>query len=161
MLIAIRSTPMCFAAVVALLPVSPLLSHAQADQGSKSTVMKDTAQKSRGIGSDANIRERSVLNDPNPEAAPKAPPEKGGQQSRMEVCALTIDNHTPWKIQIFADGEQVGLVSPWGKVSGTYRSGQTVLYGVAEFTNGGALTWGPRTVSSCSGNYTWELYEQA
>lgn len=140
----------------------PLSSSGQQPTSSASeseVIVKDYAQKSRGAGPDPHVKDRSILNDPA--AVPPPPPGKGGQMSGATMCTLTIDNYTPWKIEIFAEGRPIALVSPWGKIRGIYPEGQMVLYGVARFLNGPPLTWGPRTVSSCKGTYTWQLYERA
>ncbi len=113
----------------------------------------DSGTKSRGGGENPNIKSHSAKNDTaNAPAAPKA---KGGEATRG-ACNLLVDNSTPWKIHIYVDGEWVGMMSEWGDASGWYNSGRHNLYGVALFTDGSELTWGPRQVS-CSGTYTWKL----
>jgi hypothetical protein len=144
-------------ALLAFLLSAPALVQAQAETPATGEEVKDTAQKSRGDGAaDENITSRSVENDPNPEAAPPAPPEKGGEKTRGG-CYLTVDNHTSWKIQIFVNGNYVGLVSPWGTANGYQSASNFRVYAVATFTNGDELTWGPRVVS-CSGSYKWNLW---
>jgi hypothetical protein len=151
-----------FVCAIILFSLTTAISLAGQTLGSESKpgiIVKDYAQKSRGPGPDPHVKDRSVLNDPA--MVPPPPPGKGGQMPGATMCSLTIDNHTPWKIEIFAEGQQIALVSPWGKISGMYPAGQMMLYGVAKFMNGPPLTWGPRTISSCEEPHIWELYERA
>ncbi len=143
-----------FVAFLAITFVAPAFAQTQVAQ--EKTEAKDTAQKARGASTtDENIKSQSVENDPA--ATPPAPPEKGGKKTRGHRCYLTVDNNTGWKIQIYVNGEYVGLVSPWGTASG-YQSIKTfTLYGVALFTDGSKYTWGPRVVN-CGDSYTWHLY---
>lgn len=143
-------TVMTFALVV------PSKSYAQAAQGQQGDSGQDKGEKRRGTGTDENIKSKSVQNNPSPEAAPEAPPEKGGKKERQSVCSLHVDNRTPWKVQIYVDGDYVGLVSPYGDAYGTYGGGRLAVYAVAEFVGGSELTWGPRTIS-CNGRYTWTV----
>jgi len=117
--------------------------------------METKAAQSRGGGADENIKSKSVEN--NPKALPEAPPEKGGDKSRGgNVCHLLVDNYTRYKIQIFVDGDYVGLVSPWGDAKGSYiPNGFYTFYGVADFTDGSRLIWGP-TRDYCE-DYYWKL----
>lgn len=146
-----------FAVLVALVFtfVTSSFVQAQAEQETGGTEVKETAKKGRGgEAEDENIKNRSVENDP--QAAPPAPPEKGGEKARGG-CYLTVDNHTAWKIQIFVNGNYVGLVSPWGNAAGYQSLSSFTTYAVADFTDGSQMTWGPRVVS-CSGRFTWNLW---
>ena len=121
--------------------------------------VEQKAQKRRGTGEDENIKSRSLENKAD-EQAP-APPSKGGDDAKTRGargCFVVVDNWTPWKIQIFMDGDYVGLVSAWGEASGWYSSGRHNLYGVASFYDAPDSTWGPQRIS-CSGSYTWKLVQ--
>jgi hypothetical protein len=154
------SSVACSLAALALLVftfASPAVVQAQTETPAEGEEVKDTAQKSRGGGAtDENITSKSVENDPNPETAPPAPPEKGGEKTRGG-CYLTVDNHTSWKIQIFVNGNYVGMVSAWGTADGYQSASNFRVYAVADFTNGDQMTWGPRVVS-CRGSYKWNLW---
>lgn len=142
------------AAVFALTLTSPTLGHAQGGKKAKAAEEKTDAQKSRGTGPDENIKSQSTQNDAN--NAMKAPPTKGGEKTRGGWCDFRVDNRTPWKIQLFVDGDYVGMVSGWGNASGSYSGGSHVIYGVADFTDGSKITWGPNSIS-CFGTYSWRL----
>lgn len=121
---------------------------------SEQTLTSDP-EKSRGAGQEEAIKNRSAVNDP--QSAPQAPPEKGGDKSRGGVCYLNVDNRTPWKIQVFVDNQYVGLISPWGNASGSYSAGSHQVLGYAEFSDPQENTyWGPTSIS-CQGKYTWTL----
>lgn len=144
------------AALIALALVTPSLVHAQAAEKGSPTELKADSQTSRGGGEDPNIKSRSVKNDPK--NAPKAPPEEG--EARGGWCAFNVINRTPWKIQMFVDGDYVGLVSSWGRANGTYSSGTHVIYGLAEFTDAPDITWGPDSIS-CVSSFTWRLTDSS
>ena len=146
------------AALLALALVIPSLAQAQSEKKVKATEEKTDAQKSRGTGPDENIKSQSTQNDPN--NASKAPPTKGGEKTRGGWCDFRVDNRTPWKIQMFVDGDYVGLVSGWGNASGSYSGGSHVIYGVADFNDGSKITWGPNSIS-CFGTYNWRLTDSS
>ena len=157
----------CLVAVAVVLSLSMLFYDAVGAQEKKTVgekeimvkrkvkLIEDKAQKSRGGVVDENIKNESLQNDPN--ATIPAPPKKGGEKSRGPSCYLDVDNHTQWTIRVYVDGVNVGVVSPWGDARGNYFSGQHIFYGVAYFTDGSKLTWGPQSVN-CDGPYTWSLY---
>jgi hypothetical protein len=126
-------------------------------QEQKGKTVKVTSQKSRGEGKDMNIKHKSEANDPK--VVPAAPVEKGGKKTRdAAVSAVTFDNWTGYKIQIFANGEYVGLVGAYGKLEAYSTSGELTLYARADFTDGSALQWGPATYTMVSGvPFTWKL----
>ncbi len=66
------------------------------------------------------------------------------------MCRLRVDNHTPWTVQIGVEGRYNGTVAPWGDAFGAYSGGTLRVFGLAEFDDGSALTWGP-TWSAASG----------
>jgi hypothetical protein len=142
-------------ALAAVLIAQPLFAESHEESApaatDQETEAKDIGQKSRGGGEDENIKSSSAANDP--EAAPPAPPEKGGDKTRGSLCYLTVDNYTEWKIQVYVDRDYVGLVSSWGKSTGSYGGGSTRLYAVADFTDGTRYAWGPRVIT-CNGGYT-------
>ncbi len=142
-----------FACLLAIaVALSPLFSSAVRCQEKQS---QTKATQSRGGAPDENIKSKSAENDPK--ALREAPPEKGGDKSRGAVCYLLVDNYTHWKIQIFVDGEYVGMVSPWGQAKGSYiPSGNYKFYAAADFNDGSRLTWGPVN-PYCDGLYTWRL----
>jgi hypothetical protein len=88
---------------------------------------------------------------------PEAPSAKAGSKARGTTLALVVfDNYTAYKIQLFGNGQYIGLLPAWGKVYSYATEGDIVLYGRADFTTGDVLTWGPTTITLSSGDsYTW------
>ena len=142
------------AVAIAFAGVDPTAIAADEAQGE---VFKQKPQTRRGTGEDENIKSRSVENKAD-ERMP-APASKGGEEDKERGgCLLIADNWTPWKVQMFVDGQYVGLVAPWGAASGNYAAGRHNLYAVASFYNAPDITWGPHRMS-CRGSYTWQLTE--
>lgn len=100
------------------------------------------------------VSNKALLNDPGKTVA--APPAKGGEKTRGAYCTYTVDNWTNLKAVIFVDGEEVGLVSAWGKASGYLLKGDHTIKGVAYFTDGSEQYWGPRDFF-CGDEYTWKI----
>jgi hypothetical protein len=119
----------------------------------KDNASSTKAEKSTG-GWEDEIKGREEKNPLNPIA--EAPPEKGGQKTRQAMCRLRVDNHTPWTVQIGVEGRYNGTVAAWGDAFGAYSGGTLRVFGVAEFVDGSALTWGP-TIVRCYGAYAWTL----
>ena len=112
-------------------------------------------QRTRGQeGSDSNIKHGREPNDPN--ANIEAPPDKGGPQVRGGSCRIHVDNHTPWYVDIYTDGDYRGQVSPWGDSYGWVGCGDTNLYGVASFRGAPDVIFGP-SVYDINGTFTWNL----
>ncbi|PYT03455.1 MAG: hypothetical protein DMF60_18320 [Acidobacteria bacterium] len=124
------------------------------EQHPKSATTKATKSRGESGGKDENIKQDRTANDPN--AKIEAPPEKGGAKSRQASCRVHIDNHTPWYIDIFTDGNYRGQVSPFGDSYGWVGCGSTTLYGRATFTDGSTQSWGPQ-VYFVGGTFTWFL----
>lgn len=134
-----------------------LLSAAMAQTGGgKTTEVVTRGHKGRGQGADPNIRHKSEANDPNVKPAP--PAAKGGPKARGSVCGIVVDNWTPWKVQLYVDGDYQGLISPYGALSDVVFTGPVVVYARADFTDGTYTSWGPQTFQ-CSGQgiYRWKL----
>jgi hypothetical protein len=142
------------AAVLAVALFTPSLAPAQGSKKGKAPEVKSDAQQSTTTGPDENIKNPSEKNDLGD--APKAPPDKGGEKTRAGVCHFHVDNRTPWKIQMYVNGNYIGLVSGWGDLWGTYDGGGYTVYGRARFERGPDITWGPRNIS-CVGTYHWRL----
>lgn len=150
--------------VAFLFPVAstaPVLA-ADNDKGQAATgdqVGKATAQKARGgAGPDENIKDDSEKNNPDPQAAPPAPPEKGGEKTRARSdCYVSFDNWTPYLIKAYVNGVRVGTVPPWGTASGYQPGGTVILYGKAEFVDGTIMTWGPDSIYCINAGYRWQL----
>lgn len=125
----------------------------------KEKVSKAKAQKARGgAGADENIKDDSEKNNPDPQAAPAAPPEKGGEKTRARsACYVSFDNWTPYLIKAYVNGVRVGTVSPWGTASGYQPGGTVILYGKAEFVDGTIMTWGPDSIYCINAGYRWQL----
>jgi len=118
--------------------------------------VEDKATKSRGAGADENIKSHSDKNDPK--ASIPAPANKGGEKSRGGICGVKVSNWTPWKVQLFVDGDYIALVGPYGDVDVVTGSGVTRVYARADFTDGSVNYWGPRSFNCAAGEiYTWKL----
>jgi hypothetical protein len=136
-----------------LIGVAPLLI-AQAGLKKGKTVQVKS-QKSRGEGKNENIKSKSELNDPK--ALPEGPAAKGGKKTRQAWCVLTFSNYTACKIQVFGNGNYLGLVPAWGSLEAYSSEGDLTLYGRADFTDGSALEWGPSTFTMSGAPFTWNL----
>src|SRR5438105_2561837 len=90
-------------------------------------VIETHAQKMRGDGKDENVKSTSVTNDPNKRVPP--PPAKAAHKERGDArhCDIHVDNRTPWKVQIFIDGEFEELVPAWGDATSGTVVGKTRL----------------------------------
>ncbi|GFO63264.1 hypothetical protein M1B72_10970 [Geomonas paludis] len=133
---------------------SPLFSGTASAAEKKVKKQTSVAKSAKTRGeADENIKHKSDQNDPN--AKIEAPAKKGGK-TRGGYCDLTVDNWTPWKIQVYVEGDYVGLVSSYGKADGFYSRGPLVVYGVAEFDDGSRKSWGPEAIY-CDDNFTWKL----
>ena len=143
--------------LAALLVTSPFLSGSSPAQDKKAKSAEVKSQKSRGEGKDENIKNKSASNDPK--AKMEAPPSKGGEKSRGAYYAnITVDNYTAYKVQIYANGSYIGLVSGYGTAVTYSTPGQATLYGRADFDDGSTLTWGPSTYNFAAGDsFTWNL----
>ena len=120
------------------------------------TSVEDKAAKSRGGGADENIKSKNEKNDPK--AAIAAPANKGGEKTRGGLCGIRVSNWTPWKVQLFVDGDYIALVSPYGDVDVVTGSGVTRVYAKADFTDGSVSSWGPRNLPCPAGGInTWKL----
>src|SRR5687767_10655586 len=99
---------------------------------------EDRGKKARGDAADPNIKTKSDKNDPKKRL--DAPAAKGGPKTRQgPICGVHFDNRTPWKIQIYIDGEYRGLLFPWGDAESAAQPGGTRVYGRAEFDDGDVL----------------------
>jgi hypothetical protein len=144
--------------IVAALLLAPLsqTSFAGDAKKDKGKTSETKSQKSRGEGKDEHIKNNSAANDPKTTMEP--PVEKGGKKTRGAYAQVVFDNYTAYKIQIYANGDYLGMVSGYGKGSSYSTPGTAELYGRADFTDGSTLTWGPVTVSLDPGDtFTWKL----
>ena len=106
--------------------------------------------QSRGRGSDPNIRSKSETNDPS---IPGPPGRTDGR-----LCGVAADNHTPWKVQMYYDGELQGLMPGYGDLGKVFVTPKITAYARADFKDGSYKTWGPK-VFTCSNSevYQWQL----
>jgi hypothetical protein len=147
--------PTCvFAAVLSLALLIPASAPAQGGKKGKAPEVQNDAQQRTTTEPDENIQNPSETNDPG--TAPKAPADKGGEKTRAGLCHIHVDNRTPWKIQMYVNGNYAGLVPGWGDLWSTYDGGGHTMYGRARFERGPDITWGPRRIS-CVGMYNWRL----
>jgi len=127
--------------------------------GDKAQVVNDTA-KTRGAGAvNPNIKSADTKNNSKQQTPP--PPNKGGatRGAGPYECGIHVDNHTPWRIEIYVDGNYAGTVNSWGDVAGITGNGPSTLYGIARFSSDlPDLEWGPTVFNCPAGSvYTWRL----
>src|SRR5260370_24465585 len=126
---------------------------AQAQQLMGKTVEVKSAL-SRGAGADENIR---VARAPNKaDASVPAPTSKGGEKTRGATSIVHVDNRTNWYIDIYLDGSYCSTIGPRGDIYCYVRTGNTRMYGHADFVDGPPRTVGP-PVAYVGGTYAWKL----
>ena len=121
----------------------------QKEETAKQEQQADSKAEKGKIGEkDENIKEEATANDPDKEIEKQ----RGG-------CGVIYQNHTPWTIQVYANGYYRGTVYGYSTLS-VYTSCRTrlVLYGRADFTNGTFLKWGPYVYYTRHAWFTWNLY---
>jgi hypothetical protein len=120
-------------------------------------VVDQKAAKGRGTttSKNANIKKNTDINPPV-QSAIKAPPAKSDNKTRAYYPTFTADNYTPYYIKVYINGDYVGTVAPYGKAAGDYAVGTYSIYGIAYFSDGSTLEWGPKTVFLDS-DYTLNL----
>jgi len=128
--------------------------HSQAPTHPKSAKTKAAKNRGDSNAKDENIKQDRAPNDPN--AKIEAPPEKGGSKTRGGYCRVHINNWTPYRIDIYIDGDYRGEVSRWGDSYGWVGCGDTKFYGRATFTDGSVQIWGP-SVYYVDGTFEWTL----
>ncbi|MBC7880100.1 MAG: hypothetical protein H7Y37_02095 [Anaerolineae bacterium] len=106
---------------------------------------------------DPNVKKEITENDPKAPAT--APVSKGGTKKRGAYSSIIhVDNRTAWIVKLYANGDYVGSVSPYGDSYVSATAGSFGLYARADFTDGTAFTWGPRAISLDPGEaFTWHL----
>ena len=125
-------------------------------QGAKGKSVETKSAKSRGEGKDEHIKNNSAVNDPK--STMEAPPAKGGKKTRGAYATVVFDNYTAYRIQLYANGDYIGMVAPYGNGTSYATPGSAELYGRADFTDGSTLTWGPYNVTLDAGDtFTWKL----
>src|SRR5208337_4069351 len=93
---------------------------------------------------DTHIKSNSLANSPDQKIV--APQSKGGPQAKgpWGTCTIHIDNHTPYIIEFYFDGDLDGVMGPWGDLYPNVTRGVGQLYARAVFDDGTVLTYGPR-----------------
>jgi len=106
---------------------------------------------------DSNVRSTSIVNPEHPNVA--APESKGAPKTRGlgGTCNIHVDNHTPYYIQFYFNGNAAGAMGPWGDLYPNITQGSAVLYAKATFTDGSVMTFGPRDLTCTGGDFTWTL----
>lgn len=137
------------AGCAALLTAAP----AQAQQA-QPTAGESKAERSRGTGTDENIRADRAPNRQG--AVMAAPAAKGGDRTRGGISVVHVDNWSQWYIDVYMNGSFCGSMGPYGDIYCAVSSGNVTMYARAPFDDGSALKWGPR-VSYVDGAYTWKL----
>jgi hypothetical protein len=137
------------------LGLCPALFAADEKPAGDKDVVTAKGQKSRGDAKDENIKSKSDVNKAS--APAPAPAEKGGEKSRGGSCQVHFDNATPWKIQIYVDGQYQGMVGAYGDATEWYYGTAGTLYGKADFDDGSSLTWGPQRAICVNGHFRYRL----
>jgi hypothetical protein len=113
--------------------------------------------KGSASAKDPNIQSDNVKNPLHPNIA--APEKKGGPKSRGlgGTCDIHVDNHTPYYVQFYFNGQLTGVLGPWGDLYPNITQGNAQLYARAVFDNGSVMTFGPRALTCTGSDFTWTL----
>lgn len=107
-------------------------------------------RKSRGSGDDQNITSRAIANDTDLKS--------GGEENLRDLlCGIQVENKTSWRVQVFVDGTLEGVVGPRGKLYSITVCGRAKFYAIADFKDGGSVTWGPREFNTKDGDFSWSV----
>jgi hypothetical protein len=106
---------------------------------------------------DSHIKSNSLANSPDQKIV--APQSKGGPQAKgpWGTCNIHIDNHTPYIVQFYFNGDLDGVMGPWGDLYPNITQGVAELYARAVFDDGTVLTYGPREYRCSGGDFRWTL----
>lgn len=113
----------------------------------KDTVV-EKASTARSRGADTNVKALRGANSATadvPAPANKAP---GRAKGAAAAYTLTLDNSTPWFIDIYIDGYYRGTMGPWADSWAYTATGSPRVYARADFDDGSYKYWGPRIVTS-------------
>jgi hypothetical protein len=118
---------------------------------------EDSGAKGQANTQDTHIKNSNPTNSPDQKIAP--PPSKGGPKAKgaWGTCDLHIDNRTGLIVQVFFQGNLVGVVGPWGDLYPNITPGVAELYARAVFDDGSVLTFGPREYRCNGRDFTWSL----
>ena len=129
-----------------------------ATSANKPQVVKDTAKTRGADAANPNIKTTETKNDSRQQVPPPANKGGGTRGAGPYQCGIHVDNHTGWRIDIYADGNYAGTVNTWGDAYGITGNGPTTLYGIAHFSDAPDLEWGPTLFNCPAGSvYTWQL----
>ena len=133
--------------ITAAIVSAPLVAQTVSDKGVK---------KSKGAH-DVNIQSDEMMNSEHPDIA--APESKGGMKRRGlgGTCNIHVDNHTPYYVTFYFNGNATGAIGPWGDLYPNITQGNAALYARAVFTNGTVLTFGPRAFTCTGTDFVWTL----
>jgi hypothetical protein len=105
---------------------------------------------------DSHVKSNDMTNTADQNIVP--PPNKGGPKAKGGAwCDIHIDNHTPYYVQFYMNGELGGVIGPWGDLYPDITAGMAQLYARAVFNNGDVLAFGPRDYHCSGGSFTWTL----
>ncbi|MCK9612435.1 MAG: hypothetical protein PHR81_04175 [Bacteroidales bacterium] len=115
------------------------------------------AQEKKDVTTKASVYEKTRGADPNITVGKPTDDTKAvePEKARSGVCTITVNNYTPYGVDIYVDGSWVGTISAYTKAYTTTYSGSTKIYGKSI---GGTYYWGPQTFY-CDYEYTWNLWE--
>lgn len=116
------------------------------------------AQKqTKELKSNAVVFEKTRGADPNIQTAKPTDDTKAKEpeKSRGDLCTITVNNYTPYSVDIYVDGDWVGTIASYSKAYTYSYPGTTKIYGKSI---GGTYYWGPQTFD-CDYTYTWNLWE--
>jgi hypothetical protein len=125
------------------------------------TVMAESASSkgTKGMAStpDSNILKDSMANSKDNMIA--APESKGGPKSRglNGTCNIHVNNATALYVTFYFNGVAAGALGPWGDLYPNSTEGRGTLYARAVFTDGSAMTFGPRDFTCTGTDFVWTL----
>jgi hypothetical protein len=105
--------------------------------------------------SDSNVKSSNMTNSMDQNIVP--PASKGGPKAKGVDCEIHVDNHTPYYIQFYVNGEAGGVIGPWGDLYPDITGGYAQLYARAVFNDGSIIRFGPRDLQCTGTDYVWTL----
>lgn len=119
-------------------------------------------EKMSSRGADPNIKaDKAAVMKQTPSIFVK-PGEKATSETESRgaagTCTVIFDNWTNYYIDCYTDGYYSGYAAPFGKLYVYVSGGNTSAYGVATFTDGSSLYWGPLTRYCSSSEWTVSWY---
>ena len=134
-----------------------ILNHSLAAPPKKGESAKTKGVQSKARGEEPNIKNEHERNDRN--AKVPAPSNKGGAAVRGQATGtIHVNNETQWYVRVYADGDYIGTVGPYGDLYRYADAATWSMFARASFDDSDDITFGPSTLRVYSGSTsTWTL----